>query len=230
MTKIEQYLEEHQAELKPWLEDGAQGRIEIKILPHLKGIENGFFIEAGALDGLFMSNTKLLEDLGWNGLLIEPQKKAVARCRQNRKAPAVWGALVPIDFKDAFITGDFFFDGEGGEGAWSSVSRNTYGFRVSKSVPAYTLFHLLNAFNIPVVDFFSLDVEGFEFQVLRGIDFKSVDFRNILIEVNSGDYDPNQLFEFMKANGFKEPINLSNFTKENSPDWEGTHQDYLFTK
>lgn len=33
----------------------------------------GFFLEAGALDGYYQSNTFFLErDLGWTGLLVEP--------------------------------------------------------------------------------------------------------------------------------------------------------------
>lgn len=46
----------------------------------------GFFIEVGAFDGVTLSNTFFLEQMGWRGLLIEPigplaQKAAVARPR-----------------------------------------------------------------------------------------------------------------------------------------------------
>ena len=71
---IKTYLEENNETLKRWLVDNEQGRIDLKILPHIQDIENGVFVEAGGLDGLFMSNTKLLEDLGWKGVLIEPSK------------------------------------------------------------------------------------------------------------------------------------------------------------
>jgi len=84
---IKEYLEKNKEEFKRWLVDNEQGRVDIKILPYLQDIENGFFVEAGALDGLFMSNTKTLEDLGWNGLLIEPSKKAVIECKKNRIMP-----------------------------------------------------------------------------------------------------------------------------------------------
>src|SRR3990167_3911424 len=108
MTKISEYLEEHKEEYKRWLVDNEQGRVEIKILPYLKDIENGFFVEAGALDGLFMSNTKLLEDLGWNGILIEPSLKAAEKCRLNRKCIVEQCALVSKDYKGDMVFGDWF--------------------------------------------------------------------------------------------------------------------------
>lgn len=58
---------------------------EIKKL--LKGNENRFFVECGALDGETRSNTLYFERMGWNGLLIEADplnfKKLV---KKNRKA------------------------------------------------------------------------------------------------------------------------------------------------
>jgi len=60
--KIKQYLEENKENYKQWIEMNDQGRIELKILPYLKDIENGVFLECGAYDGIFQSNTKILEE------------------------------------------------------------------------------------------------------------------------------------------------------------------------
>ncbi len=48
----------------------------------------GYFIEVGAYDGVTLSNTYFLEQMGWHGLLIEPilplcQKAAAARPRSR---------------------------------------------------------------------------------------------------------------------------------------------------
>ena len=61
--KIKKHLEENKDTYKPWIVDKNQGMVEWKILPYLQNIENGVFVEAGAHDGLFQSNTKILEDL-----------------------------------------------------------------------------------------------------------------------------------------------------------------------
>ncbi|MDX2146548.1 MAG: FkbM family methyltransferase [Planctomycetota bacterium] len=44
----------------------------------------GFFIEAGAYDGVRLSATKVFEDMGWSGLLVEPLPERFEQCRQNR--------------------------------------------------------------------------------------------------------------------------------------------------
>lgn len=49
---------------------------------------NGFFIECGALDGEFLSNTLYMErSLNWTGILIEADQKAFSQLAgRNRKA------------------------------------------------------------------------------------------------------------------------------------------------
>lgn len=45
---------------------------------------NGFFIEVGAYDGVTLSNTYFLEQMGWRGLLIEPIEKLCQQAGANR--------------------------------------------------------------------------------------------------------------------------------------------------
>lgn len=229
MNNISDYLDLNKEEFKPWLADNQQGRVEIKILPYLQDIENGFFVEAGALDGLFMSNTKILEDLGWKGILVEPSPKALERCLKNRKATLEGCALVSSDYQHDSILGDFFFDGEDGMGAWSGIHKSMYGIRAAIEVPARTLDSILKRHKVSKVDFLSLDVEGYEMEVLKGIDFSTTEITYILVEVNVRHYSLESLNEFLLQFGYNKVVNLSNFQLGENM-WDGSHQDFLYYK
>jgi len=51
------------------------------ILKHLP--EKGRFLEIGAYDGLFLSNTYCLLEMGWQGVMVEPSPEAFQRLRRN---------------------------------------------------------------------------------------------------------------------------------------------------
>jgi FkbM family methyltransferase len=221
---IKKYLEDNEETLKPWLTHNEQGRIDLKILPYLQDIENGVFVEAGALDGLFMSNTKLLEDLGWTGVLIEPSKPAYDKCVQNRDCFIENCALVSFDNKDDFVVGDFIHNGHQGLGARSKIMQN------GVKVQAKTLTEVLSNLDITHVDLFSLDVEGYELEVLDGIDFNTINITYILIEVNTDDYSLAKLDSLLLSKGFENIRPISNFNRINVPTWPGNHQDYLYKR
>ena len=72
---------------------------------------DGFFIEAGANNGIWQSNTLYLEtELGWNGLLIEPNKQKFEECKRNRsnKKNLFYNcALVDFGYEQESIGGYF---------------------------------------------------------------------------------------------------------------------------
>lgn len=52
------------------------------ILKHFAG-RIGTFLDIGALDGVTISNTRPLADLGWSGVCVEPSPQAFAKLMQN---------------------------------------------------------------------------------------------------------------------------------------------------
>jgi FkbM family methyltransferase len=155
--------------------------------------KRGVFIEAGANDGVTVSNTLYFErHRGWRGLLIEPIPNLAERCRKNRPRCIVENcALVSPKQTDKTVTMHYCNLMSLVKGAMQSPEADRQhlerGCAVQKvetyevQVPARTLDDVLAAHGITHVDFFSLDVEGYELPVLQGM--TRVRPRFLLIEV-----------------------------------------------
>lgn len=192
------------------------------ILLKYLNFNNGFYIEAGAYDGIFFSNTlKLERERGWNGLLIEPSINVFNCCKRNRsndKNIFINCALIGNENVKT-VRGDFNC------GPASSINGLKRNRTSNVIVNARTLNSILMEYDIKKIDFFSLDVEGFEYEVLLGLDLKKYRPKYICIEINNND---GRIFETMKNNEYILIDNLTKFTKQTHPKWDGTHNDFLF--
>jgi FkbM family methyltransferase len=165
-----------------------------RLEPYL-GFDGGFFVEAGVNDGYDQSNTYHLErQRDWRGLLVEavPALHELAVV-ERPNARVVNCALVDSGHPGGHV--DVRYGGlrsvvagahgsEDKDHAWVEPAfalglEETY----EVTVPARTLSELLDEIDAPEVDFLSLDVEGYEPQVLRGLDLARHAPRFILVEV-----------------------------------------------
>lgn len=186
--------------------------------------QDGFFVEVGAHDGLFRSNTKLLEEyFGWRGLLVEPSLVAYEQCARNRPDALCYHCgLGSFEEEGKVIYGDF--DGH----PMSSVGGVRRGNQPTTAVTLYPLQKLLDENGISHIDFMSLDTEGYEYKILQGIDFNRTTFDYFLIELYPDEYD--DVVQFLQSKGFLLQECLSRYSKAKWPQWDGTHNDYLFRR
>ena len=160
---------------------------------------SGFFVEAGANDGVSQSNTFFFEKhRGWKGLLVEPVPYLATQCRVNRPhCRIVNAALVPFNFRKneiemwtcglmSFVDGAFKTEAEANTHLANSQAV-AQPQPVKCVVPALPLSEILDEYGISKVDLLSLDVEGFEAQALEGIDFDKHSIQNILVEARYRD-------------------------------------------
>ena len=64
----------------------------------------GYFVEVGAYDGEFVSNTSCLADHGWGGLYIEPIDEYYQKCLNRHKNNDVTVANVAIGLEEGETT------------------------------------------------------------------------------------------------------------------------------
>jgi FkbM family methyltransferase len=157
----------------------------------------GFFVEVGANEPRAGSQTFHLEQLGWDGILIEPQPDLAVALRQSRKAkvyavacsaPENSGRSMSLTLAGIYSTLNV---------RPSNAKAQTEG---AIDVPVRTLDEILNQAQAPPpIDFLSIDVEGHEISVLRGFDFQRWKPRLILIEDIVLD---RRLHSFIKAHGY----------------------------
>lgn len=185
----------------------------------------GYFVELGANDGIDQSNTLYFEKYrNWQGVLVEPSPENFLRCFDNRSSNSkiFCNACVSFEYGDRFVEiafGDLMSSSVGLESdIVDAASHAKNGNRVT-SLPIYgavarTLNDILIEADAPLeIDFLSLDVEGAEIEVLKGIDHKMFSFKYICVECR----------DISKMKQYLEPLNYQCIEKL-------TQHDYLFQK
>jgi FkbM family methyltransferase len=185
---------------------------------------NGFFIELGANDGIVQSNTALFEFYrGWKGLLIEPSYNKFTECVKNRPNSIVKNyACVSNDYVHNYISGDFTGN------LMSSVDGSRLNSNELVQVPTITLEKLLDVYLPPneSIDLLSLDTEGYELHILKGLNLNKYRPRYMLIEIYKKDF--NEIVAFLLSHNYTLHSNFSNYNPTTNPHWDGTHNDFLF--
>tara|TARA_Y100001938_G_C8063746_1_gene418907 strand:- start:35 stop:685 length:651 start_codon:yes stop_codon:yes gene_type:complete len=158
--------------------------------------ENGTFVEIGANDGQSFSNTCFLADIGWHGVYVEPIKEYYQKCRlrhkNNKNISVVNKAISSEEHELTLYKG----------GVLSTASKKAYDnfkkmpwackhFHGKKeSSQAITLQKLLETEKIePRFDLMVIDVEGFEWEVLKNFKIDQWDPKVVIIELH--DTNPN---------------------------------------
>lgn len=161
----------------------------------------GFFVEVGANQPRKGSQTWLLEQNGWSGLLVEPQEQFYRLlCERRPRAKVVRAACTSPDktgFADLHIP-------EGDLNGFATLERNVddYGIRYVRTerVELVTLDALLAQAGNPQVDFISIDTEGTELDVLMGFTLARYQPALILLEDKGQSLAKHR---FLRAHGYK---------------------------
>lgn len=186
-----------------------------KVEKLLKRKTGGFFIECGARDGEFTSNTVWIENtLGWTGLLVEINPFYYTQLLgKNRRVHSINACLslhkhissVRIDG-----SGQLTYETKPGEKQPAN----------SVEVPCFPLMSILAAINQTKIDYFSLDIEGAELDVLKTIDWTLIDIDVLTVEHLHIPAGKKALSDYMESVGYSKESEINIWDKK-----AGIHAD-----
>lgn len=150
----------------------------------------GFFVEIGCIDGRRFSNSLHFENNGWTGLCVEAHSDYIKLLERNRPNSIVECAAVgEKDIEEV----EFYANSRGSLSTLDKSKEGEFkkdygkfftGFEV-QIVPMLTLNTIFKKYDVEVIDFLSLDIEGYEVQALKGIDLEVYRPKVFVIESDS---------------------------------------------
>jgi FkbM family methyltransferase len=160
----------------------------------------GYFVDIGAHDGITFSNSKFFEELGWDGVCIEPNPKIFEILQSTRKCKCIKKAVsnnIGVSQFFQIIDGPDMLSGLVEEFDNDSILRINNELQDKSKGFDYInvqcdLFE--NIVDQNQIDILSLDTEGNELKILQTIDFNKYDIKIITVENNNYD---NKFYKFL---------------------------------
>jgi len=161
--------------------------------------KNGFFVEIGAADGFFLSNTLLLENIGWRGIIAEPLPRRHEKIKERKCRIDLRCIYNKSNLKLMF---DNIIDNPELSGVSMDLDSNYKNINKIE-VNTVSLNDLLEEHEAPnYIDYISVDTEGSEFKILQEFNFQRYQVEIFTIEHNFVEKKRNEIFELMSLNSY----------------------------
>ena len=190
--------------------------IIVEYIFSLRGIEKPSYIDIGAHDPFFLSNTALFYEKGSRGINVEANKYLLDNF--NLKRPNDINLNIGIGAYEGEL--DFFIMTDSSLSSFSEIEVQeliTYGKNLDKveKIQVKTIHNiLLNHCNEKFPDFLSIDIEGKDLEVLSSINFEISSPKVICVE--AAEYSPigagrrrSELVDFLISKGYYEYANTN---------------------
>ena len=160
-----------------------------------------FYVDAGANHGVEISNTYLLDKMGWRGICIEPVELGGY---EERTCTVVRAVLSGAAGETVEFTVGREHTGLSGITKHLGLHRETVKSESRlKRFNTTTLESVLDEHAAPsFIDYMSLDTEGSEYDILHSIDFMKYRFGHITVEHNGEEPKRANIHTFLTAHGY----------------------------
>ncbi|MFV0311344.1 MAG: FkbM family methyltransferase [Dysgonomonas sp.] len=162
----------------------------ISYLFSLRGINTPTYIDIGAHDPYYLSNTALFYERGARGINIEANPLLIDNF--NRERPN--DINLNIGISDTIDTIDFFIMEDSTLSTFSKSESDKMislgkPLREKRTISTTTVSEIINTYHNGISpDFMSLDIEGLDYTILKDIDFQKITPKVICVE--AADYSP----------------------------------------
>lgn len=190
----------------------AQGLEDMYLLRLFGRDYRGFYVDVGANDGIFVSNTYALYRQGWRGVCIDPNPVAYAALTRHRPDDA----CVNVAIGRNPGTVELAWQGNITEGS-AVRSGQQPGQRCQVELKPLT--DVLREHGAPAeFDLLSIDVEGMEHEVLLGLDWAVYKPHLVILEYNSEGEVNTEAFDLLLQQGYR-PILINRWNILLSRHW-----------
>ena len=166
----------------------------------LEKYKNGFFLDVGCFDGEFISNTHKLEKYGWSGLCVDAFPINFEKRPKSKVIQAVLGSEKNINVE--------FTKSKYPEisGITNHLSSKNWEHYIEEKITLKTsvLQDILKENKVPnFIEYFNLDIEGMEYEILKSFPFEKYKFGILSIEHNYQEPKRTNIRKLLEANGYK---------------------------
>ena len=152
----------------------------------------GFFVEVGCIDGRRFSNSVSFEEIGWKGMCIEAHAGYIELLKKNRPNSVICHCAAAEEDEHDVL---FYANARGSlstlDKSREAEFRDNFGDYFTgfeeQNVRKRRLDSLFAEFGVNKIDFISIDIEGYEVEALKGIDFGK--YKPLVIVVESDNLD-----------------------------------------
>ncbi len=175
---------------------------DINVLAFYRYKKHGFFLDVGAYDGVYLSNTYLLEkEYNWKGICFEPLRKEFEKLRETRSAVCINKAV----FHETGLKKQFSVCN-----ALSGITDCIDKYLWVKDGDSYKVetirlddaIYEHDAIVPYFIDYMSLDTAGSEFDILQSFDFKNYRIGFMTIEHNFIEPKRTNIRNFLLSKGY----------------------------
>lgn len=175
---------------------------DLWVIDKIQHNDKKYFVDIGAHNGVNDSNTLLLEQKGWNGLCVEPNKKIFQKLSNNRKCKCVNTCISGDGKVKEFLS----LNPSGWSGIKDFLRPSALKQRILESyqIDTVTLLDLFRQHDVPkYIDYLSLDTEGSEYEILKNFPFDLYYIKLITVEHGKQETKRNKILDLLTTNHFE---------------------------